>query len=322
MLRKLLNIQPLIGNTPLVELKPQGLPVHLYVKLEYNNYSGSIKDRPAFHILSEAIRNREITGSTPIVESSSGNFAIALASLCQVLGLHFIPVIDPNINPLYEIQLNLMCRHVVKVEQPDYTGGYLLSRIEEVKRICNTRQGYWTNQYENVNNYLSYYQGMGPEICRHFRTLDYAFIGVSSAGTITGLSRRLKEHFPNVKVVAVDVEGSVIFGNAPKPRFVSGIGASKVPPVLQYAAIDEVIHVPHADIIAGSRQLLAEQMIFGGASTGAVYWAIKNYPWPDGGSAVPNVLFLCTDKGTAYLDTVYNAQWARMTTEKTALVPG
>jgi cysteine synthase A len=92
--------------------------------------------------------------------------------------------------------------------------------------------------------------------------------------------------------------------------------------MLKYAAIDEVVHVPHAEVIAGSSQLLAEQMIFGGASTGAVYWAIKNYSWASHGHATPKVLFLCADKGTAYLDTVYNAQWARVTTEKLALVHG
>ncbi|MBO0933580.1 2,3-diaminopropionate biosynthesis protein SbnA [Fibrella aquatilis] len=321
MLQKLSTIQPLIGHTPLVQLESGSLPVDLFVKLEYTNYSGSIKDRPAFHMLQEAIYSGAVTSTTTIVESSSGNFAIALASLCQRLGLNFIPVIDPNINPIYESQLTLLCRQVVKVDQVDYTGGYLLSRIEAVKSICQQPDTYWTNQYENPNNYLSYYKGLGPELCAQLPTLDYAFIGVSSAGTITGLSRKLKERYPHIRVVAVDVEGSIIFGNAPKPRYISGIGASKVPPVLQHAAIDEVIHVPHADIIAGSRALLTEQMIFGGASTGAVYWAIKNYPWQADRQRKPTVLFLCTDKGTAYLDTVYNEPWAQLTTEKSALVP-
>lgn len=314
MLAQLNSIAHLIGNTPLRKLNMEGY--NLFAKLEYNNYSGSIKDRASFNIIRNALQNGDINKDTLIVESSSGNFAISLASICKVLGLKFIPVIDPNINQGYESLLRLLCNRVTKVSKPDATNGYLLTRIETVKEMCVQEENvFWTNQYENVYNYQGYYQ-LGKEIERDFDELDYVFVAVSSAGTVTGLSQILKMSFPKVKIVAVDVVGSVIFGGAPGKRFISGLGASKVPPLLPHAIIDEVIYVSQSDIIESCHQLLNEQMIFAGASTGAVYHAIKKYFSQKTISRRYNVLFFCADKGSAYMENVYNAEWVESVKKK------
>jgi len=314
MIDELKKVSALIGNTPLRRLKNEH--AHLHAKLEYANLTGSIKDRAAFNVLYQAIKRGEINQETTIVESSSGNFAIALATICSLLGLRFIPVIDPNVNKDNEKLLRYMVREVVKVSKPDHTGGYLLTRIQTVQDLCQQNpNSYWPNQYANPDNYLSYYHTLGVELCQSFTELHYAFIAVSSGGTITGTSRRLKEKFPNVKIVAVDVEGSVIFGTKPAKRYVSGIGASKVPVTLKNAIIDDVVMVSHADLFQGCQDLLSQQSVFGGASAGAVYCAANRYLSTHCGTNSnghkPNAVFICPDKGSSYLDTVYNQQWIK-----------
>lgn len=307
---KLAGIRSFIGNTPLRQLAND--QTDLFVKLEYTNYSGSIKDRAVFNILSNAIADGLINQKTTIVESSSGNFAISLACMCRTLGLRSIVVIDPNINADYEKALHVLATKVVKVSRRDATGGFLLTRIQTVEAICAAKKNvFWTNQYENPGNLQAYYNGMGVEVCASLPRLDYAFIGVSTCGTIAGLSRRLKEHYPRVKIVAVDIDGSIIFGHAPKKRHLSGLGSSKVPPLLHEASIDDVVMVPETSIVEGARALLTDHAIFGGASAGAMYHAATHYFKKDPAAQRPVSLFLCPDKGTAYLDNIYNPEWVQ-----------
>jgi N-(2-amino-2-carboxyethyl)-L-glutamate synthase len=305
---RLSGIKSFIGNTPLKQLEDE--KTNLFVKLEYTNYSGSIKDRAVFNILSNAISKGLVNEKTTIVESSSGNFAISLALMCRTLGLKSIVVIDPNINVDYEKALNVLADKVVKVQQRDETGGFLLTRLQTVEEICTTKKNvYWTNQYENPFNFLAYHNGLAVEICDAMPVLDYAFIGVSTCGTIAGISKRLKEHYNSVRIVAVDIEGSIIFGNEPRKRHISGLGSSKVPPLLSQADIDDVVMVSEAHIVKGSRMLLRDHAIFGGASAGAMYYAARHYFNETPLSYKPSCLFLCPDKGHAYLDNIYNADW-------------
>lgn len=307
LLDSLRRLRYFIGNTPLKKIELHG--INAYAKLEYNNLSGSVKDRAAYYILSEAIRNNEVTSRTVVVESSSGNFAVALMNMCNAIGVKFIPVIDPNTNADVERLLRLHCE-VVKVTEIDHTGGYLLNRIAKVKEICsNHPHSYWTDQYSNVNNYLCYYHTLGREICSAFDRIDYVFVGVSSGGTIAGVSRRVKDVFSKSKIVAVDIEGSVIFDQKPMKRYISGIGSSKVPDILKHAVIDDVVHVTHTDIVEGCNALFKDQSIFAGGSAGACYHAVKNYHYECADGRTPTVVFICPDRGNAYLNTVYNPSW-------------
>lgn len=315
MLRSLQEHRKWIGKSPLVKLDFE--PCNLFAKLESYNCTGSIKDWAAYNIMNQAIKSGSVTQKSIIVESSSGNFAIALGFLCKRLGLKFIPVIDPNINSNYEKLLNVLCEDVVKVELMDETGGYLLTRIKTVQEIClNYSDSFWPNQYENENNFKGYYNGLAPEIAGDFNRLDYLFVAVSSCGTVTGLSLRLKEIFPDIKIIAVDIEGSVIFGEPPAPRYVSGIGASKVPSILKNAQIDDVVHVSQLDLIVGCKELLDDQFILAGASSGSVYYAIKKYFEAKDVDPASNAVFISADNGKSYLDTIYNAEWQNEMKEK------
>jgi N-(2-amino-2-carboxyethyl)-L-glutamate synthase len=298
----------IIRETPIIQLPDDH--IDLFAKLEFMNGVGSIKDRPALWILIGAIERGDIGPGTTVVESSSGNFACALATFCRVLGLKFIPVIDANVSPFYEAYLRAYCDRVIKVEECDEYGNYLRKRLQVTKKLlADIPDCYWTNQYANPDGMDAHYQLTGLEICDGMRELDYIFLGVSSAGTIAGVSRRLKQHFPRIRVIAVDAEGSVIFGQRPGKRCIPGIGSSICPELVRHAMIDEVVIVSERDAVAACRELLERHHLFVGGSTGTTYSAIQNYFRNRPIKKRSKVLFLCCDKGTAYLHSIYDPHW-------------
>src|SRR5207249_3894223 len=307
--RRLERLRNTLRPTPHVPLAMKGMD--LFAKLEYVNPVGSIKDRPAYWILQRAADRGEICEDTTVIESSSGNFAAALAAFTHLVGLRFIPVIDPNISGTYESFLRRICPTVVKVEDRDDTGGFLKTRLQKVKELCATiPNAYWTNQYGNPDAMEAHYELTATEICADFDSLDYVFIGVSTAGTISGVSRRLKEHYPNIRVIAVDTEGSAIFGGAPRKRHIPGIGSSIVPQLLSHAKIDDVVLISERETVQACRELLTTHGLFVGGSSGTAFAAIKRYAARMRVSKHPTVLFLCADRGTPYLDTVFDPTWA------------
>jgi len=147
------------------------------------------------------------------------------------------------------------------------------------------------------------------EMCEGVTDIDYVFVGVSSGGTITGVSRKIKEVYPNAKIIAVDIVGSVIFGGQPKKRYIPGIGSSRVPEILKLALIDEVIAVNEKDVVNECNNLLLEHKIFAGGSSGAVFAAVKEYFKDKSFKTKPNVVTLFADRGDRYANTVYEEEW-------------
>src|SRR5437667_8045516 len=295
--------------TPHVQLAMKGM--NLFAKLEYVNPVGSIKDRAAYWILKRAAERGEICDQTMVIESSSGNFAAARAAFTHLVGLRLIPVIDPKISSTYESFLRRLCPKVVKVEDLDDAGGFLKTRLEMVKHLCATVPNpYWTNQYGNLDAMEAHYKLTAGEICADFDSLDYVFIGVSTGGTIAGVSRRLKERYPNIRVIALDTEGSVIFGGAPRKRHIPGIGSSIVPALFSHAKIDDVVLISERETVQACRELLTAHGLFVGGSSGTAFAAIKRYAARMPAYEHPTVLFLCPDRGMPYLDTVFDPAWA------------
>jgi N-(2-amino-2-carboxyethyl)-L-glutamate synthase len=156
----------------------------------------------------------------------------------------------------------------------------------------------------------AHYELTAAEICAEFDSLDYVFLGVSTAGTIAGVSRRLKEHYPNIQVIAVDTEGSAIFGGTPRKRHIPGVGSSIVPPLLSHARVDDVVWISERETVQACQELLTTHGLFVGGSSGTAFAAIKRYAARIPASKHPTVLFLCADRGTPYLDTVFDPIWA------------
>jgi len=303
----------LLKETPCVLLNSDDFDgLNVYSKLEFTNPTGSVKDRAANYVLTKISKEKIINKDTLIIESSSGNYGIALAAKCKELGLKFMCIIDPHITKANECLLNLYEAQTYMVKEPDENGGFLISRIKKVNEILNeVENSYWINQYSNPLNYEGYEKSIGKEICDSFDSLDYAFFGVSSAGTITGISRALKNKFPNVKVIAVDIDGSVVFGGHPKKRFIPGIGSSMVPDNLKNAYIDDVVSVNELESVMGCYELLQNNLIFAGGSSGSVYYAIQKYFSEHEYKPGSNVVTLFADRGERYLDTIYNSAWVK-----------
>ena len=311
LLKKLDLLRPLIGNTPVVELAHPFLK--LQAKLEFFSLTGSVKDRSAFYALRKAIERGEVSQETIVIESSSGNFASSLAQICSYLGIKFIPVVDPNISPLNLKFIESFCSDIIKVKDRDSTGGFLTSRLVEVQKFLKLNSNcYWVNQYENSVCAEAHYFTTASEILRDCDKLDYLFLGVSSGGTLNGVSRGVKENSSNTKIIAVDIEGSMVFQSNPKARFIPGMGSSIRPKLIEDSIIDEIIHVSERDVVVGCNRLRYEHGVFAGGSSGAVLFAIDSY-FRNHKGATPgtSVTFLCPDRGTAYLDTVYNEEWVR-----------
>lgn len=305
------DIFNMVGNTPIINLNDRELKnINLYVKMEGLNPTGSVKDRAATYIINKIMDMGLINKDTTIIESSSGNFGIALGAYCKTKGLKFYCVIDPLISETNEMLIKKFSTEVIKVNERDKNGAYLLNRIKKVKELkAQIPNSYWVNQYENKFNAEAYYYTLGNEMCNEVENIDYVFVGVSSGGTITGVSKKIKEVYPNAKIIAVDIVGSVIFGGEPKKRYIPGIGSSRVPPILKVALIDEVISIDERDVVKECENLLLQHKIFAGGSSCAVFSAIKQYFCDKSFKTKPNVVTLFADRGDRYANTLYNEQW-------------
>ena len=237
---KLENIAHLVGNTSILNFG--GDSTGIIAKLEYSNYSGSIKDRATLSILRNAIETGHLKEGSTIIESTSGNFGISLAHFSLAMGLNFIPVIDSNITSINKSILKFLCKEVIEVTERDITGGFLLNRLKTVEDYkLNHPEVFHPNQYHNSYNWQGY-TAMANEIAEQVDHLDYIVAAVSTGGTITGISNEIKKHFPQVQVVAVDVKGSMVFENKPKKRTLSGLGSSRKSNFINDGSnIDEII---------------------------------------------------------------------------------
>ncbi len=302
-----------VGNTPLVKIKDKEFKnINFFAKLEFYNPTGSLKDRAAFHIINKVIRRKIINKKTIIIESSSGNFGIALSAYCKVVGLKFHCVIDPNILPFNEKIIRLWSNKTIKITKPDQGGGYVINRIKYVKNFVKKHpNSYWVNQYGNPYNAEAYYNSLGREICEQCSRLDYIFIAVSSGGTIAGVSRRIKKEFPQAKVIAVDVVGSLIFGDQKKTRYIPGIGSSIVPSILKHANFDEVVMIDELETIKNCNWLLKQAGILAGGSSGTVTAAVKAFFKNKKFKRPPIVVAIFPDRGERYSSTVYNPGWCK-----------
>jgi cysteine synthase A len=300
-----------VGQTPLVHLRRlfpyQGLDV--IAKLEFLNPGGSVKDRPARFIVEQGLQDGTISERTHLIESTSGNLGIALGMVARVHKLAFTCVVDPKISPTNLQMLELLGANIEMVQEPDNQGGYLQSRIRRVHELLQTiPQSLWINQYANELNWKAHYYGTGSEIVASLdEPIDCLILAVSTTGTILGVSSRLRQEFPNLRVIAVDAMGSVIFGAPPGPREIPGIGASRVPELKSQLEVDEVIYVNDWESAQGCRALLKHEGIFAGGSSGSVIAAIQKL-LPTLPSSY-RILTLLPDRGERYLNLVYDNNW-------------
>lgn len=284
----------------------------VFMKIEGLNIAESIKLKTAKFLLdSLEANNKLIKGASKVIESSSGNLALALCLLCKERGYEFSCVVDPNILADKEKRLRLYGARIIKVTQKDSSGGYLETRINTIKELLKKDNSFvWTNQYANEANIHAHYYETAAEILKEISQLDYLFVGAGTTGTLMGCERYFREYSPKTKVIAVDARGSVTFGDIPQKRLIPGIGTSKKPEIADPSVIQRVLFVDEIDAIKMCRYLLSEYGLFCGGSTGSVMHAVKKMQ-QEYYFNKSVIVAISPDFGGYYQDTIYNDLWVK-----------
>lgn len=294
------SIDELIGKTPIIKLN--NLPENfadVYIKLEYFNPGGSIKDRIALKMIETALDNGEIKPGDTIIEPTSGNTGIGVAMIGAALGYKVILTM-PN-------SMSLERRKILKA----YGAKLILTEgskgmkgaIDKAIELQQDRGYYMLKQFENNNNVKAHEETTAQEIIKDFQEgFDVFVSGVGTGGTITGVGNIIKKHFPKVKVIAVEPYNSpVLSGGKPGPHKIQGIGAGFIPKILNKDIYDEVIPVLSDDAYKTTRKLAKEYGILIGASSGAaIFAAFKEAKKLGKGK---KIIVIAPDNGERYLST-------------------
>lgn len=281
----------------------------LFLKLEGFNVSGSIKVKTAIALVEDLEQRGLATPhETVMIESSSGNLGLALSLVCAIKGYEFICVTDPTANRAAIKSIELYGGKVIVVEQRDTVGGFLGSRLDKIDELLQSNpNAVWLNQYSNVANKNVHAEETAAEIAREFKRVDWIFVGTGTTGTFGGVSERLREEFPDIKVVAVEPVGSVTFGGEPGKRNIPGIGTSVRPSLAKLARPDRIIAVDEERTVNTCLSFVRDHHLLVGGSTGSVLAAVKSVAseFKPG----ETIVAISPDLGEKYLDTIYDPRW-------------
>ena len=281
----------------------------VFLKLEGFHITGSIKIKTAIGLVEDLERRGLAKPSeSVIIESSSGNLGLALSLVCAIKGYKFICVTDPNATRANIRGMELYGAKVIVVEERDAVGGFLGSRLKRIDQILRSEpNAIWLNQYANIANKNVHAEQTASEIAREFDKVDWVFVGTGTTGTIAGISERLRQEFPGIKVVAVEPAGSVTFGGAPGKRNIPGIGTSVRPKLADLANPDKVVAVDEERTVEACLSFVRDHHLLVGGSTGTVLAAVQQLA-PEFAPG-DTIVAISPDLGEKYLDTIYDPVW-------------
>lgn len=295
----------LIGRTPLLELthleQEYGLKAKLYAKLEYFNPAGSVKDRVAKMMLDDAEKEGKLTKDSVIIEPTSGNTGIGLASVAAARGYRIIIVMPDTMSVERRQLMKAYGAGLVLSEGAKGMKGAIAKANELAEEIPNS---FIPGQFVNPSNPKAHYETTGPEIWEDTEgKVDYFVAGVGTGGTVTGVGKYLKEKNPAVKVVAVEPATSAVLSTGVAGAHkIQGIGAGFVPEILDTTIYDEIIPVANEDAFALGKKIGTSEGVLVGISSGAAVWAaleVAKRPENEG----RNIVVLLPDTGDRYLST-------------------
>ncbi len=312
------SIIDLIGNTPMIRLRT-GIPnggCQAFVKLEFFNPTGSLKDRMTKYVIGKAIKSGTLKIGDTVIDNTSGNTGSSIALICSYYGLKAI-VTTPVKTSKEKIDLikSFGAEVIVTPEVDDHhdpRGCYMVAR-----RLAEEHGYFHLNQYDNPENIESHYLNTGPEIWNDTDGKITHFVaGIGTGGTFSGIAKYLKEKNPNVKTIAVDPEGSIFAeyirnnretaGHAYK---VEGIGSDVITEALLPNLVDEVITVSDKDAFNRAREISKVEGISAGGSSGSVSVAMEQVA--KGLSRNDVLVGIFADAGIRYLSKCYNDTWMR-----------
>ena len=314
------SILETIGNTPLIKLNRinKGLKPHIFVKVETFNPGGSIKDRIGIEIIEDAERTGRIKPGGTIVESTSGNTGMGLAIAAAVKGYKTVFTMPDKMSA--EKISNLRAFGSEVIVTPTAVPHDSPESYTEVakQRVRETTNSILADQYENPKNPEAHYKTTGPEIWEQTGgQIDYFICGLGTGGTITGAAKFLKEKNPNIKVIGVDIKGSILQEYFYKKKYdpvfktykVEGIGQDYIPKTLDFNFVDEVLIADDRESFLAARKLTREEGIFTGGSSGTALHAGLEFCKKLNEDDI--VVIILPDSGSRYVSKMYNDVWMR-----------
>jgi [CysO sulfur-carrier protein]-thiocarboxylate-dependent cysteine synthase len=284
-----------IGNTPMVEvpsLSP-GPEIKMWVKLEGANPTGSVKDRIAVALVQAGEASGELTKNKIILEPTSGNTGISLAMVATLRGYRFTAVMPDNASPERVSLLRAYGADIVFSDGAKGTNG----SVALAQELAVDDRYYMPFQYGNQANVDAHYNGTGAEILEDLPDVRAFVAGLGTGGTLTGAGRRLKEHNPEIRVVAAEPElGELVYG-------LRSLDEGYIPPIFDPRILDGKVKVRARESIVWTRRLLQQEGIFAGISAGAVIWVAQRVGERLARGGGGDVVCLLADGGWKYLST-------------------
>ncbi len=315
------NILGLIGNTPMVKLHKvtRDIPATVYAKLESYNPGHSTKDRIALHIIENAEQKGLLNPDSIIVETTSGNTGFSIAMVCIIKGYKCILAVSDKTKAEKIAYLKALgatvyvCSASVPADDPR-------SYYEVAKRIAKeTPNSIYINQYYNELNIDAHYQTTGPEIWDQTEgKITHIFACTGTGGTLSGSAKFLKEQNPDIKVIGVDADGSILKGYFDTgkihtedihPYRIEGIGKNLIPGALLFDEIDEFVRVTDEMAAYRTREIALKEAIMAGYTSGAVTQALLQYGNLHPFKEDDVVVLIYPDHGSRYMTKVYSDKW-------------
>lgn len=269
------SITEAVGHTPIYQFTAKDFPMPkdsvIYAKLEYLNPGGSIKDRLGLYLLSSGLGSGKIDQETTIIEPTAGNTGIGLGLAALKFNLKTIFVVPEKFS--IEKQKIMQALGAKIVHTPTEEG--IVGAIEKSKQLASEiPNSYVPLQFENPNNPATYYQTLGPELFQELKGSINSFVaGIGSGGTFAGTAKFLKDRLPEIRLIGVEPEGSILNGGPSHGHEIEGIGVEFVPPFLSELTIDQFETISDAEGFAYTRQLAREHGLLVGSSSGAAFAA-------------------------------------------------
>ena len=274
------NICELIGNTPILRLKKiekkYSLENQIFAKIEKNNPGSSIKDRVAYQMIIDAFNKGIINEKTTIIEATSGNTGIGLAIVCAYFNLKLVIIMSEEVTKERIKMIETFGGKVILTKKELGIEGAIKKAKKIKEEIDNS---YYINQFDNYSNVLAHLKTTGNEIVEQFdKGLDYAFVGMGSGGTIMGISIKMKETNPNVKIIGIEPLGCPYYTRKEIGKYkIPGIGSTFVPNIFDLQCVDDIILVSDNEAKETMLDIARIEGLGVGFSSGAVLAGAKKY---------------------------------------------
>ncbi len=313
------NVLGTIGNTPLVRLNKitKDVGIEIFAKLEFFNPMGSVKDRIAKYMIEKAEKDGMIKDGQLIIENSSGNTAMGLALVAIQMGYKLKVIVRDRISKEKIDQLKALGVEIHLVDSslpPESSNSYnnITPLIVEKTPDC-----YFPDQHNNRENNETHYKTTGPEIWNQMQgEIDYFIAGIGTGGTICGVAKYLKEQNPDIKVIAIDPVGSIFYDYfyfkkmvKPAPYLIEGLGDEFLIKCVDFTVIDDMYKVSDKTSFQYTRELVKQEGILAGGSSGAAIWGALKLA--ESLKKPARIVTIFPDSASRYLSTIFNDKWMK-----------